>query len=73
MKHKKFVALEAFSTSEFSLKFHKFYHPDLKDKIRKIGWAKFNMENRAWVMSLPKYYELLGQIRLLCKDYGIHI
>jgi len=72
-RHKKYVRLEALSEFEFGIKFHKFYSDELKQRIQKVGSAKFRVENRSWVMSLPDYYKLLEQIRSICTEFGIHI
>jgi hypothetical protein len=70
---KKYVALEAFSTTEFGLKFIKFYQNDLKLQIQRIPGAKFKIETRSWVLSLTNYESMLERLKNICSQYEIII
>jgi hypothetical protein len=71
--HKKFVSLELFSESQFSLRFNRFYAEEIKQRLQKIPRAKFYMDFRAWIIELPHYQNCLRMVEEICESMQIHV
>jgi len=73
LPYKKFITLEVCSTSQFALRFHKFYSEGIKNRIRNTKCAKFDTQNRAWIVGLRNYDLMVKELKHDCELNGIHI
>ena len=66
LHYRKYIALELLSENNFSCSFHKFFSHEIKNLIRQIAAARFDVEIRQWVISLLNYEKLMEQLKFIC-------
>ena len=71
--HKKFVTMELFSPTQFTIRFNRFYCEILKKTIQMVPSARFLMDYRAWVIDISVYKAALTTIKPICLEKHIHI
>lgn len=67
------VYLEMIGEGKFAISFQGFFSHELKDAIKQVPGAKYDNDNKVWVLPQPQKPVLIEKIRKMCVEMEVKI